>query len=283
MTAFMFVGRTAADADFAIARRALDLRGHAAAAGERPDVVIGELGAGERSIPPAIIALARAHSARVMLWTKETLVRPLVALGANVVVVAPGQRAHVLAGLDLLIGSSGPLTNTLGRMWWAGWTIGHAQAGLQLVCNDRDGVTFVGNHDDPGAAATATAILRDAHTDNRRESRLHEELGEGALVVHLPAVADHWLVYWSGSHPLWLASAMRMPSRWCLSAALAVSNARLARLPAFSGDTLVAAKVSEESTTKVFDQLALGPLDVHAALRSAVEDERDWGFVVEAR
>ena len=64
---------------------------------------------------------------------------------------------------------------------------------------------------------------------------------------------------------------------FALSARTAVNEMTVAR------DSLVAARVPDNSIPKVFDQLSLGPLEVLSALGSATSGPGDWGFVVEAR
>jgi hypothetical protein len=257
----------------------------------RADIVVGELPAGSRAVPPEIASAAReSMAAGIVLWANEPLMRPVMPVGAgNVVLVSAPQRAHLLSALDILLGapSSQGSRQALHRQWWSAWVLGTEQAHLDAHQADNTGATFVHFQGQPppqGAGLTAAQLLGSTQTDARRCSLLREALGRDLHLVHLSPGGGNWLVHWaSHATPLWLYSPLRMPARWSVSATLATSGSSFVRMPAFPGDLMISAAIDDDDIAELLETIPLGALDAFRALESLVRRPTDWGFVIEAR
>jgi hypothetical protein len=294
MTVILMVGATASAPEHHDARAVLRSRGQIASRESyrgRADIVVGELPAGSRTIPPEIAAAAReSMAAGIVLWANEPLMRPVMPIGAgNVVLVSTSQRAYLLSALDILLGApaSRGSRQALHRQWWSAWVLGTEQDHFDAYQADSTGATFVqygGESPAPGAGLTAAQLLGSTQTDARRSSLLREALGTDLHLVHLSPGGGHWLVHWA-SHavPLWLYSSLRMPARWSVSATLATGGSSFVRIPAFPGDLMISAAIEEPLIAELLEKIPLGALDVLRALETLVRRPTDWGFVIEAR
>jgi hypothetical protein len=237
-----------------------------------------------RAVPDEVIAAARgAAHARVLLWTREPMVRPVVPVQDRVVLVAPSRRDHLVSAIDILIGPPARPCATTGqalhRSWWSGWVVGEGTA-FDVAQSERDGATLL-QAAAPRAELAASMLCREP-SDARREAVLRESLG-GVSLVHLAPGASHWFVQWSSSVPLWLYSPLRIPARWSLSAAVVAGGGGALRIAAFPGDLVVAAAVADGDVERVLEQLSQGAIDVFRMLGACVRDPGQWGAVVEAR
>jgi hypothetical protein len=281
VTVFALLGQAATATEFEDARDVLRQRG--TIGGDPPDVVVADLQPGQRMVAEDVLRVAQRAHARVILLSREPMVRPVVVVRPDLVVVEPGRR-NLNFALALLLDSPSDLSvNELGRSWWTALVVGSRQVPLRLSADDRDGATVVFGSDDRAVAALAASTIRDTQTDARREARLREVIGPATMLVHLAPNTDHWLVMWTDQVPLWIASPSRIPARWCLSASLTAANVSFARVPAFAGDFLVAARVNDDAVLEVYEQLEAGPYDTYAALRRLIRAPDSWGFVLEAR
>lgn len=293
MTAFLLLGSIATDPALEEMRALLRVRGDVlGSAAGRAEIVVAELPAGARAVPGEVAERARSCGASgLLLWTREPLTRPVNALGAgNVVLASPSCRQHVLAALDLLLGapaSSAAGQQALHRAFWLAWTKGSTAAPLTAAHSEDGGATLAVTSPDAragDAASRARRALTEAPTEARRAALLREQLGATALVAHLSPDTTHWLAYWpAAASPLWLYSPQRMPARWSVSASLAASGLPMVRLPAFSGDLLVAAHLEEGAVPALLSAMPQGALEVHRVLEAAAKRPDDWGFVVEVR
>lgn len=281
MTAFALLGQTATAAEFEDAREVLRRRGSIDS--DVPDIVVADLQPGQRTVSDEVLRLAQRKNARVILLSREPMIRPVVVVRPDLLVVEPGARNLDVALALLCDGPSDLAVNELGRSWWLASVLGSREVPLRFTAEDRDGATVVFGTQDRAVAALAASTIRDSQTDSRREARLREVIGAGTMLVHLAPNSDHWYVMWTDRVPLWIASSSRIPGRWCLSASLGAANVSFARIPAFAGDFLVAARVDDAATHEVYEQLAMGPYDTFTSLRRLVRAPDTWGFVLEAR
>lgn len=295
MTTFLLHGDAASDPTLQEARTVLRRRGElrtGSAEGTRADILVAALPAGTRTVPGDVAQAATLSGASgLLLLAREALARPLNVLGAgDVVLVSPSSRPHLLSAVDLLATEPGPRAGQqiLQRSFWAAWTFAEARAAClsPLYC-DTAGATLVWGADEERlahASLLAHQTITTATSTSRRLESVRDDLGSKAHFAHLSTTGAFWLVYCPDiAAPLWLFSALRMPARWSVSAALANSGSPIVRIPAFPGDLLVAASVSEDRVTDVLDALPLGALDVHRALDRATTQASDWGFIIEAR
>lgn len=295
MTTFLLHGDAASDPSLQEARTVLRRRGElrtASGDGTRADVLVAALPAGARAVPGDIAqAAVQSGASGLLLLAREALARPLNVLGAgDVVLVSPSSRPHLLSAIDLLATEPGPRTGQqiLQRAFWAAWTFAEAGAArLSPLYCDTVGATLVWGADEERlahASLLAHQAIAAGPSDARRLERVRDDLGDHAAFAHLSTSAASWLVHCPDvATPLWLYSALRMPARWSVSAALANSGAPLVRIPAFPGDLLVAASVAEERIADVLEALTLGALEVHRVLDRSTARPNDWGFVIEAR
>lgn len=295
MTTFLLHGDAATDPSLHEARNVLRRRGElstGSAEGTRADILVASLPAGTRTVPGDVAQAAlQSGASGLLLLAREALTRPLNVLGAgDVVLVSPSSRPHLLSAIDLLATEPGPRAGQqiLQRSFWAAWTFAEPRAArLSPLYCDTAGATLAWGADEERlahASLLAHQAIAAGSSDPRRVERVRDDLGDHAHFAHLSTSGAFWLVYCPDvAAPLWLYSALRLPARWSVSAALANSGVPLVRIPAFPGDLLVAASVAEDRVADVLDALALGALDVHRALDRCTAKASDWGFVIEAR
>lgn len=295
MTTFLLHGEAASDPSLQEARNVLRRRGElssGAAESTHADILVAALPAGSRTVPGDIAQAAiQSGASGLLLLAREALTRPLNVLGAgDVVLVSPSSRPHLLSAIDLLVTEPGPRAGqqVLQRSFWAAWTFVEARAArCSPLYYDTSGATLAWGVDEERlahASLLAHQAIAAGASDARRVERVRDDLGDHAHFAHLSTSGAFWLVYCpSVAAPLWLYSALRMPARWSVTAALANSGVPMVRIPAFPSDLLVAASVADDRVADVLDALALGALDVHRALDRCTAKASDWGFVLEAR
>ncbi|MEZ4360964.1 MAG: hypothetical protein R3B48_12345 [Kofleriaceae bacterium] len=295
MTALLLVGAAATDPAHHEGRLALRSRGELRSrdAYQGPaDLVVAELPPGARAVPPAVAELARETSARgILLWVSEPMVRPVTPVGAgNIVLAAAAHQGHTLSALDILLGAAATTPGqrqSLHHHWWCAWVAGAASPAVDVHLADSVGATFVHHHGrerPANAARTAAHVLGNAQTDARRASLLREQLGGEALTVHLTPGGTAWLVHWpTTAAPLWLYSPLRMPARWCLSAALATTGTPFVRVPAFAGDLMISASVENDAVPELLESLTRGPLEIYRTLERLAAAPSRWGVILEVR
>ena len=82
---------------------------------------------------------------------------------------------------------------------------------------------------------------RNTRTVVSSEATALADLGMNDGLVHLAAQGDEWLIFWPlADRPLWLCSTQRLPPSWDLAATAQESPSRCFRVPAASGDVVVA-------------------------------------------
>ncbi len=298
MTVILVLGSAATEPAHHEARQALRSRGEVRTRESHrgpADLIVAELPPGSRAVPPEVAAVARqAAAAGILLWTSEPMVRPVTSVGfGQVVLASSSHRGHTISALDILLGTPrGDGEDRCGNQslhqhWWSAWVTGPDRPRFDISQSDALGATFVhsrGERTSPAPARTAAQILAQAQTDARRCSLLREGLGAELHVVHLTPGGGYWLVHWpTHAAPLWLYSTLRMPARWSLSAVLATAGTPFVRVPAFAGDIMIAAEISEPATSELLSSLPHGSLEAHRALQKLVRPPSEWGVLLEVR
>jgi hypothetical protein len=215
----------------------------------------------------------------LLLLCEETLMRPSMALqrGRVSLLGPPLSSARIHARIEALVVDqrappSRPTTLPMGLdpgrppvltrederpLWWTAVVtcpgpsprVDAARAGLRhhtatgliavIPFPERPGVSP--SLLDLGDIEAVFAATMDLDQDAYRRRILSESVGESAGIVHLGRAADEWFIYWPRPDaPLTIASRSRLPQRWDLQRNLSATDGRAVRLPAVSGDLVVA-------------------------------------------
>lgn len=239
-----------------------------------PALLIAWLAAGERRVPDDIVELMTRSMPTIslLLLCEEPLVRPSVTIqsGRVTLLSAPLNTGRIASRIRALTANSVSATGSLvgtgrgdvmmgpvrtrERQHANGWVgavacSGDGAEGMPLVLQGmNEGLTALVRID-PGAPAMGEAeatriadAMRREEPDEDKERALRDLLGGGYGVLHLAPDGEDWIFYWPAGPevPLKILSPMRLPNSYNLSRALGRSGSLMMRVPAASGDVVVA-------------------------------------------
>ena len=257
----------------------------------RPILIVGALGHGERQIPAPLLDAVNARGASLLLFSDDSLVRPVVAThgGRVTLVAATASRARLRGTIRMLLARRGGFARE--QLHHHLWTATFGAAGAQrpaLHQDDSGAVTCVFPFDagwsgaEPLSAEAHEIVSAGANVDDEeRQIRLRELFGSVAGMMHLSRDTREWTLYWpSPSQPVLLCSGHRLPAVCNLAAQ---ADAQVLHLAASPGDVVIGL-----SSPAVVPHRGLAAGDGGAAfldeIEAAAADRRvPSGIIVEIR
>jgi hypothetical protein len=250
--------------------------------------VVAALAPGERQIPDRLFRLATRDwpGTPLLLLCRESLVRPSVTLqSGRVTLVEPPFSARRIASRLRVIFADGrgarrdrrartePTREHQKPGFWVGATL--PGPGLPWM-DDAGGFTAVVPAGDtlpaPDLLSRAAEVMARPGEPEAIAAALRELQASDGL-IHLSAAGDELVIFWPlANRPLWLASTQRLPPWWDLAATAADSPGRCLRVPAASGDTVVALPSLPEWAPASHAASAGVPAEVPGELAEALAD-----------
>lgn len=283
-----------------------------------PALLVAWLAAGERRVPDDIVDLMTRSMPTIslLLLCEEPLVRPSVTIqSGRVTLLSPpltsgriaarvrALTANAVSATGSLVGTgrgdtSSGAVKTRERQHANGWigsvTSSDPAEGLPLVLQGvAEGLTAllrISGHapslGDSDASRVADTMRRE-EPDEAKERALRDMLGDNYGALHLAPDGEDWIFYWPGGPeiPLNILSPTRLPNAYNLSRALGRTGSLMMRVPAASGDVVVALSTTSGAEDEIAGALGEGGPAILDVLTGKLRDgsRRVSGVIAEVR